>query len=252
MTSATSFVALSLKGFHMTEKFRPLNDEQINRLDELLATTPENFDTFDVSMLDGYLSAIALLNPALENEADWYPYIFDVEARDIQVDQPQEVHQLILQRYQEIQAYQAQREFYNPIIFPLEDDNGKPILSKEGIEALTPWATGFYAALSQFGDRIEPTEEIENSLCKIHRHLELDPEDEDYEQLKATREDIEKNQPLKGLEDAMVDMMQGVLDIARLNRPNKPINRSHPKVGRNDPCPCGSGKKYKQCCGKNL
>ena len=22
------------------------------------------------------------------------------------------------------------------------------------------------------------------------------------------------------------------------------------KVGRNDPCPCGSGKKYKQCCGK--
>ncbi|QCU90620.1 preprotein translocase subunit SecA [Thiomicrorhabdus sediminis] len=26
--------------------------------------------------------------------------------------------------------------------------------------------------------------------------------------------------------------------------------RSRPKVGRNDPCPCGSGKKYKQCCGK--
>jgi preprotein translocase subunit SecA len=30
----------------------------------------------------------------------------------------------------------------------------------------------------------------------------------------------------------------------------KPV-RSGPKVGRNDPCPCGSGKKYKQCCGKN-
>ena len=27
--------------------------------------------------------------------------------------------------------------------------------------------------------------------------------------------------------------------------------RSAPKVGRNDPCPCGSGKKYKFCCGKN-
>ncbi|TMO99282.1 YecA family protein, partial [Pseudoalteromonas sp. S3178] len=26
--------------------------------------------------------------------------------------------------------------------------------------------------------------------------------------------------------------------------------RSEPKVGRNDPCPCGSGQKYKQCCGK--
>jgi hypothetical protein len=29
----------------------------------------------------------------------------------------------------------------------------------------------------------------------------------------------------------------------------KPV-RVGPKVGRNDPCPCGSGKKYKHCCGK--
>ncbi|MHC4954620.1 MAG: preprotein translocase subunit SecA [Planctomycetota bacterium] len=30
----------------------------------------------------------------------------------------------------------------------------------------------------------------------------------------------------------------------------EPIRRETPKVGRNDPCPCGSGKKYKKCCGK--
>jgi len=29
-----------------------------------------------------------------------------------------------------------------------------------------------------------------------------------------------------------------------------PIRSTAPKVGRNDPCPCGSGKKYKKCCGK--
>ncbi len=29
-----------------------------------------------------------------------------------------------------------------------------------------------------------------------------------------------------------------------------PIVRDKPKVGRNDPCPCGSGKKFKKCCGK--
>ncbi|GHV96705.1 UPF0225 protein [Spirochaetia bacterium] len=28
------------------------------------------------------------------------------------------------------------------------------------------------------------------------------------------------------------------------------VVRSAPKVGRNDPCPCGSGKKYKHCCGR--
>ena len=30
-----------------------------------------------------------------------------------------------------------------------------------------------------------------------------------------------------------------------------PVVNEGPKVNRNDPCPCGSGKKYKNCCGKN-
>ena len=29
---------------------------------------------------------------------------------------------------------------------------------------------------------------------------------------------------------------------------SQPVRRSEPRVGRNDPCPCGSGKKYKKCC----
>ncbi len=40
-----------------------------------------------------------------------------------------------------------------------------------------------------------------------------------------------------------------------VNRPSGPAQRqpikAQPKVGRNDPCPCGSGKKYKNCCGRN-
>jgi len=32
--------------------------------------------------------------------------------------------------------------------------------------------------------------------------------------------------------------------------PIKPTVRTQPKVGRNDPCPCGSGSKYKKCHGK--
>ena len=30
----------------------------------------------------------------------------------------------------------------------------------------------------------------------------------------------------------------------------QPVHNQGPKVGRNDPCPCGSGQKYKKCCGK--
>ncbi len=36
---------------------------------------------------------------------------------------------------------------------------------------------------------------------------------------------------------------------AAQQKPNMPVQRKYPKVGRNDPCPCGSGKKYKKCHG---
>ena len=41
--------------------------------------------------------------------------------------------------------------------------------------------------------------------------------------------------------------------LARASRPeNATVVRTHPKVGRNDPCPCGSGKKFKKCHGGNV
>ena len=40
------------------------------------------------------------------------------------------------------------------------------------------------------------------------------------------------------------------LGAAAAPKPAQPIERHTPKVGRNDPCPCGSGKKYKHCHGK--
>ena len=43
----------------------------------------------------------------------------------------------------------------------------------------------------------------------------------------------------------------GTLGIIEDNE-NKPEIDTSKKIGRNDPCPCGSGKKYKKCCGANL
>ena len=47
-------------------------------------------------------------------------------------------------------------------------------------------------------------------------------------------------------------------EVAKVTGTNKddssakePVKRKSAKIGRNDPCPCGSGKKYKQCCGRN-
>ncbi len=37
-------------------------------------------------------------------------------------------------------------------------------------------------------------------------------------------------------------------DMIGIGASHTPIIRDKPKIGRNDPCPCNSGKKYKKCC----
>ena len=50
--------------------------------------------------------------------------------------------------------------------------------------------------------------------------------------------------------DMVTEMTDRMEQVASEQARAKPV-RSGPKVGRNDPCPCQSGRKYKQCCGKN-
>ncbi len=51
------------------------------------------------------------------------------------------------------------------------------------------------------------------------------------------------------LEDTAINLVDGNIS-EKEGGMNKTVVNEGPKVGRNDPCPCGSGKKYKQCCGK--
>ena len=53
-----------------------------------------------------------------------------------------------------------------------------------------------------------------------------------------------------GLEDTAINLVDGTVK-PKEGGLNKTVVNTEPKVGRNDPCPCGSGKKYKNCCGKN-
>jgi preprotein translocase subunit SecA len=50
---------------------------------------------------------------------------------------------------------------------------------------------------------------------------------------------------------AAPDSNGGEMVDQAIERATAPVRRDTPKVGRNEPCPCGSGKKYKNCCGKN-
>ncbi len=66
----------------------------------------------------------------------------------------------------------------------------------------------------------------------------------------TVKDDIHGERKVVGMEAIIVqheiDHMDGVLFF---DRKQQPIERTTKKVGRNDPCPCGSGKKYKKCCG---
>ena len=59
----------------------------------------------------------------------------------------------------------------------------------------------------------------------------------------------------KTIGDVFASMMSGAGSPASARAPAGPVGRppqAVQAVGRNDPCPCGSGKKYKKCCGRNL
>jgi preprotein translocase subunit SecA len=51
---------------------------------------------------------------------------------------------------------------------------------------------------------------------------------------------------------AMAERQRAAAQAPQGEQKVKQIKLEQPKVGRNDPCPCGSGKKYKKCCGKNV
>ena len=48
--------------------------------------------------------------------------------------------------------------------------------------------------------------------------------------------------------EAEIQRLVRAIHKARMLGVPPPQRRKNPKVGRNDPCPCGSGKKYKKCC----
>ena len=58
---------------------------------------------------------------------------------------------------------------------------------------------------------------------------------------------VRSEEDLKREESVKVTSLSGASDGTTKKQP---VRNKGQKVGRNDPCPCGSGKKYKHCCGR--
>ena len=120
----------------------------------------------------------------------------------------------------------------------------------DGIEAVVPWCAGFMMGVQQWPDAAIEDEEVQAALLPIAARMAAEGDELDDETLtlwEAAKADVK---PAKDLGDALYQMVDGVFTLKTLLVPNRPVRRNEPRVGRNDPCPCGSNKKFKQCCGK--
>ncbi len=235
-----------------------LTDAEFQELDELLAQTPEPFEPLDAVMLDGYLCGVIVQPVLLETEA-WLPHVFDFDGQPLPDDADpawrERVTALILRRHAALNRAIAEDGWFDPLILELDDFNpprtDDPAASLNPVsQALFPWVAGFQHAMESFPDLLElPDPAIDVALARLYRHLPAQTDEE--REVVAT---LDKEHPLATLDEAIEDLIVIVADLEDLTRDRRykveTVKREAPKVGRNDPCPCGSGKKYKQCHGK--
>ncbi|HEX7437530.1 MAG TPA: UPF0149 family protein [Caldimonas sp.] len=239
-----------------------LTDAEFAELDELLAATPEPLEPLDVVMLDGYLCGV-IVQPVLLEAATWLAHVFDFEGRplpdDVDAAWQQRTTALALRRHAALNRALAEDGWFEPLVLEPDDErpDEPPVPAHADAEAelapisraLMPWVAGFQHAVACFPDLEEmPDDAVMAALARLYRHLPAETDEE--RELVAT---LEREHPLASLDDAIEDLVANVADLYDLTRDLRykvdTVRRDAPKVGRNDPCPCGSGKKYKQCHG---
>lgn len=116
----------------------------------------------------------------------------------------------------------------------------KELAEKYGTDIQT--MTGFLDGISESLKQDIPTETMDENTEIV---LEIDPEKLYYNMVEA------KADWLYGLEAWNHILSEGRRKELYREQKQSGTVRKEVKIGRNDPCPCGSGKKYKHCCGRN-
>ncbi|WP_298233255.1 UPF0149 family protein [uncultured Azohydromonas sp.] len=255
-----------------------LTDQELAELDDLLAATPAPLQPLDIVMLDGYLCGV-LVQPEVLDESRWMPPIFDVEQRplpeDVDAQWLERCQALIRRRHEALNRALAEDGGFDPVLLDAESegededakaepevplseyeqqaiDDAKALQASlpEASRPLMPWVAGFEHAVHNFPGLLDSSDEaVDLTLARIFRHLPVQT-DEDREMLATLDQEL----PLADVDEAVDDLIMAVAELWDLTSDQRyavqQVRRDAPKVGRNDPCPCGSGKKFKQCHGK--
>ena len=251
-----------------------LSDAEFAELDDLLAGVPEPLEPLDAVMLDGFLCGV-LVQPEIVAVDAWMPFVFDAGGHRWGEAEPSpekmRAHALVLRRHAALNRSLAEFGAFDPFVLepfaadtladaepeqyaePASEPEGsavEPAAPADPIGAvLLPWVAGFEQALhllpglADLDDRA-----ITSILARLFRFL---PEsDDDPHGIFAV---VERERPLGSLDEAIAEIVACVADLYQLTEPLRykvdVVRRDAPKVGRNDPCPCGSGRKFKQCHG---
>jgi uncharacterized protein len=249
-----------------SSRSRPLTDADIDDLAGLLAADWAPETTMDIEQLDGFLVGLVCA-PRMVMPSSFMPAIFgDAEPEFPDRATAQRFLDLLMRRNNQIaEALNAPIErlddprAYVPLLIdwaaqediePPTDESGEP-LPMPGYGEM--WARGFFQAVHLTQEDWEEVPEgdeegarlVEDSLAAI---IALVPGDDDT--AAAAESDAERDDLVAEALLAAYDLREYWRDVQfEQVRIKEPIRRE-PKVGRNDPCPCGSGRKFKQCHGR--
>ncbi|MEW5944470.1 MAG: UPF0149 family protein [Pseudomonadota bacterium] len=222
-----------------------LSEVELDRLEALLASDIFKGQALGLDALQGFFCAI-VSGPETILPSRWLPEVFGAEAEFESQEQAEEVMSLLMRLYNEVAATLQAQEPPLLILYPTEEDAGELDFA--------PWCFGYLHG-SQIGDTDwfeaagegdEDLSELLTAFLLLNGAMKEDaqergepwlPEEKEQELLAELRED---------LPSVVLDIYNFWLDRRVAPRPAR---RAVPKIGRNDPCPCGSGKKFKHCCG---
>jgi uncharacterized protein len=219
-------------------KHPALNEEQIARLESLLAPLAETSDTMRLDEVQGFFSAIASGPDSLATE-DWLGDVLGQDVAFANEAEHAEAVSLLEQFYASLAESLAAGVMPDLILYS-EEEGGEP--------DYWPWCNAYLYAL----DVVETAwfekaddEGFEDLLYPIMALGGIFEEDDGDPLVSFTADEIE------GFKDELPEAVQAVYGYwrAKLNTP-KTVRNTDGKPGRNDPCPCGSGKKYKACHGR--
>jgi uncharacterized protein len=234
-----------------------LTDAELDELADRLDATPAPAEPLDVLMLDGYLVGV-LVQPRAVTADEWLPPVFDLEGQGVPAGADAvwlaRTRELIERRRDALNAAISEDGWFDPLVADVE--RLPPASEYDAVQspvsrALLPWVAGFHWAQECFPDLGEIDDDaVGMALARLYRHLPAET-DED----RAVVAMLDREHPLADVDAGIEDLVNAAVDLWDLTSKARfavaTVRRDAPKVGRNDPCPCGSGKKFKACHGKS-